>query len=33
MAHVENAQQLKYRCVYKYMYQLNICMYDEKKKR
>ena len=33
MAHVENARQLKYRCVYKYMYKLNICIYDEKKKR
>ena len=30
MAQVENAQQIKYRCVYKYMYKLNICIYDEK---
>ena len=32
MAHVENARQIKYRCVYKYMYKLNICIYDEKRK-
>ena len=31
MAYVENARQLKYRCVYEYMYKLNICIYDEKK--